>query len=240
MSVMQENVRQTARNPSRLRRLTAVLLAAALSLTPALVGTAHAAGSSGSVNVPTPSRAAASPEARAEAAYEKGLTHKKLAWKAETKAAAATSEKKKARFTKRAQKEYVKAQEQYLKVLKALPEHYKAANEMGYALRKTGDYRRAIGAYNLALKTNPDFLEAIEYRGEALVQLGFYDETRADYMRLFREKRELADQLMVAIDKWAATQTDPGVREKDFLQWRESRRNVGVLGDQAGTTGGSW
>ena len=124
--------------------------------------------------------------------------------------------------------------------LKLLPEHYKAANEMGYALRKTGDYKPALVAYNLALKTNPDFLEAIEYRGEALVQLGHYDETRDDYMRLFREKRELADQLMVAIDKWAATQTDPGVREKEFLRWRESRRSVGVLGDQAGTTGGSW
>ena len=134
----------------------------------------------------------------------------------------------------------MKAQQQYVKTLKLLPEHYEAANEMGYALRKTGHYKRAIGAYNLALKTNPNYLEAIEYRGEALVQLGFYDETREDYMRLFRENRELADQLMAAIDKWALTQTSPDARTKEFLEWRESRRDLSVLGEQVGSSGGSW
>ena len=219
-----------------------LLLAAILLISPGFISPVLAAGSSGGggVSAPTPSRSPASPEEQAEAAYKKGLKHKARAWKAEAKAEAATSEKKRARYAKRAEKEYRKAQAQYVQTLKVLPEHYKAANEMGYALRKTGNYKQAIGAYNLALETNPNFYEAIEYRGEALVQLGAFDQAKEAYMRLFREKRELADQLMAAIDKWAAGQTNPDALTKDFLQWRESRRGIGVLGDQVGSSGGSW
>lgn len=237
MSVMHQ------RSAVNLKSPVALVLAFVLAIAPLTMSPAYAAGSSGGgggIAPAAPSRAPASPEEQAQAAYKKGLKHKARAWKAEEKAAAATSEKKRARFTARAQKEYVKAQQQYVKTLKLLPEHYEAANEMGYALRKTGHYKRAIGAYNLALKTNPNYLEAIEYRGEALVQLGFYDETREDYMRLFRENRELADQLMAAIDKWALTQTSPDARTKEFLEWRESRRDLSVLGEQVGSSGGSW
>ena len=51
--------------------------------------------------------------------------------------------------------------------MKIYPQNYKAANELGYALRKSGDYRKAIGAYNYALEINPNFHQATEYRGEA-------------------------------------------------------------------------
>jgi len=232
----------TARKITGVQRV-ALILAAALLVGLGFSGSALAAGSSGgggAISAPTPSRSPASPEEQAEVAYQKGLKHKARAWKAEAKAEAATSEKKRARYTKRAEKEYKKAQALYVQTLKVLPEHYKAANEMGYALRKTGNYKQAIGAYNLALETNPDFYEAIEYRGEALVQLGAFDQAKDAYMRLFREKRELADQLMAAIDKWAAKQTNPDALTKDFLKWREDRRGVGILGDQVGATGSSW
>lgn len=228
---------------TKVRHIGALFFAMIIALAPMGAGTAHAAGSSGGgggISAPTPSRSPASPEEIAQSAYKKGLKHKARAWKAEEKAETASSDKKRDRYAKRAQKEYLKAQSQYAKTLQILPEHYEAANEMGYALRKTGNYEKAIGAYNVALQTNPNFLQAIEYRGEALVQLGYYDQTREDYMRLFREDRELADQLMAAIDKWALTQTNPDAQVKAFLEWRESRREVGVLGDQIGSSGGSW
>lgn len=204
---------------------------------------AHASGSSGGgsavPSAPVQSRPD-SPEKQAEVDYLKGLKHKEKAWKAEEKAAAAASDRRRAREEKRAAKEYNKAQNKFADVLRAFPEHYKAANELGYVLRKQGAYESAIGAYTLALNIYPEFLQAVEYRAEAYVAVGFYDEARDAYMRLFRENTELADELMVSMQAWAAEQEEPGARARNFMEWIDSRQDVSSFGELNESNSSGW
>lgn len=59
-----------------------------------------------------------------------------------------------------------------------------AWNELGFALRQTGQYAEALTAYDRALRLRPDFPEALEYLGEAYVKLGRLEEARAILARL--------------------------------------------------------
>lgn len=219
-----------------------VLLVAALSISAgvpvSLASGSGGAGAAGS-SAPVDSRPD-SPEQEAEATYKKGLKHKGRAWKAEKKGLAASSDKKREKQQRRAAKEYKKAQDQFVEVLQILPEHYKAANELGYVLRKQGKYERAIGAYNHALVVYPDFLQAIEYRGEAFIAVGFYTEAKQAYMRLFRDDTELAEQLMVRMREWSAEQSDPGAKARDFVEWIEERQNVSAFGELTESASPGW
>jgi len=217
---------------------TAVLLVFSLGQQMAIAAPSGGGGG-GTGAAPVDSRPK-SPEQQAEAAYLAGIKHKERAWKAEEKAQAATSDKKRAKQEKRAAKSYKKAQDEFASVLQVFPEHYKAANELGYVLRKQGNFERAIGAYNYALKIHPDFLEAIEYRGEAFVALGYYDEAKAAYMRLFRDNGELADMLMTKMRSWAADQTEPSARARDFVEWIEERQNVSAFGELTESSASGW
>ena len=111
---------------------------------------------------------------------------------------------------------------------------------MGYVLRKQGHFDKAIGSYNYALQLYPDFLQAIEYRAEAFVAVGFYDEARESYMRLFRENAELADELMVSMQTWAAAQESPNARARNFIEWIESRQNVSSFGELTESKSSGW
>ena len=200
-------------------------------------------GASGVPSTPSPGRDL-SPEQQAEKSYNAGLKYKARAWKAEQKAEAAKSEKGAARQLKRAAKDYRKAQDEFARVLQVLPEHYKAANELGYVLRKQGNYKKAIGAYNYALQLYPEFAQAIEYRGEAFVALGLYDQAKEAYMHLFRSNSELAEELMTSMRNWrdeqAKSGSTPGARTKDFLQWLEKRQNVSAFGEITESTSSGW
>jgi tetratricopeptide (TPR) repeat protein len=108
------------------------------------------------------------------------------------------------------------------KALKLRLDHYQAANELGYALRRAGDAQKAIGAYNLALSIKPDFLEAIEYRGEAYLALGRFDAAKAAYLTLFRSDADLAARLLAAM---LAITDAPD----DFKAWAAERRELATL-----------
>lgn len=214
-----------------------------------LVGSApaFASGSGGGAgsapSSPSPGRSL-SPEQKSEKSYNAGLKYKARAWKAETKAEAAKSDKAKAKHMKRAAKDYRKAQDEFAKVLQILPEHYKAANELGYVLRKQGNYKKAIGAYNYALQLYPEFDQAIEYRAEAFVAIGLYDQAKEAYMHLFRSNSELAEELMTSMRNWrddlAKEGSTPGARTKDFLQWLEKRQSVSAFGEITEATSSGW
>ncbi|MCB1685483.1 MAG: tetratricopeptide repeat protein [Pseudomonadales bacterium] len=135
----------------------------------------------------------------AKACYRDGVRQKERAWKQEEKAAKEKKDRARDKALAQAQKSYKKAVDYQIKALQILPTHNEAANELGYALRETGDYKRAIGAYNLALELKPDFWQALEYRGEALLAMGFFGETKEAHMTLFREEQDLAVELMTAI-----------------------------------------
>ena len=104
------------------------------------------------------------------------------------------------------------------------------ANELGYALRKTGDFRKAIGAYNFALKINPNYHQATEYRAEAYLALGLYEQTRQSYMILFRNNRDLADQLMASFDTWAESRAEEfSETEQAFWSWVQERKRIAKM-----------
>ena len=96
--------------------------------------------------------------------------------------------------------------------VQANPQHHEAANELGYALRRMGQYSQAIQWYDHALELQPKFLEAIEYRGEAYLAVGKIDAAKQAYMELFRNDPELAAQ--------AWTEPDPLTdRERQVLRF---------------------
>lgn len=167
-----------------------------------------------------------SPEHIASSSYRSGIKYKERAWRYEDKAAAAKKEKKRDKLLAKAQRAYVKAKEKQSAVLQIQPRNHDAANELGYALRKSGEVQKAIGAYNYALELKPDFLPAIEYRAEAYLALGFLNETKSSYMRLFREDEALAAQLMAAIDKWLEAQTEQHEAITDFRRWASERQRL--------------
>ncbi len=202
--------------------------------------TAHAAGSGGgSAGGGFPSQGASkpkSPEQIASSSYRSGVRHKEKAWKLEAKAAKAKKDKKRKSLLAKAKKEYTKAKEKQATVLQIQPRNHEAANELGYALRKLGDYQKAIGAYNYALELEPGFLPAIEYRGEAYLALGFLNETKAAYMRLFREDEALAAQLMEAIVAWLDAQDDTKDEVQDLARWASERQRLVSFSGQPQST----
>lgn len=167
-----------------------------------------------------------SPEQIASSSFRSGIRHKERAWRFEDKAAKAKKEKKRKSLLAKAQREYVKAKDKQATVLQIQPRNHEAANELGYALRKSGDFQKALGAYNYALELKPDFLQAVEYRAEAYLTLGFLDETKSSYMRLFREDEALAAQLMNAITQWLEAQSEQSEAVDDFGRWASERQRL--------------
>lgn len=227
-----------------MKNLACLTLLLTLSLS---AGAAFAAGSGGGGGpIPTTSGTTKSPEQIARAQYKYGLKQKDKALRALEQAQQASSDKKRAKFEKRAQKAFTKAADHHKKVLQADPKHFKAANELGYALRKSGDFRNAVGAYNYALQLKPDFLEAIEYRGEAFIALGYFNEARGAYLRLYREDQNLALELMSAMTKWVdqrSAGTEPmNEAEQGFADWiAERKRLVGFSTNPAAQRpAGAW
>jgi tetratricopeptide (TPR) repeat protein len=64
------------------------------------------------------------------------------------------------------------------------PWHDNAHAMLGYAWRKLGDYDQSLAAYDTALTLNPRNRSALEYLGEAYLDLGRHDDARAMLLRL--------------------------------------------------------
>ena len=188
--------------------------------------TAQAAGSGGGGSVDAiPQREAVSPEEASERALRAGIRLRDKALKQEAKATNAKSDRAREKALKKATKLYERAAKKQGDALKYNPRNYAAANELGYALRKSGEYRKAIGAYNYALQLNPRFYQATEYRGEAFLALGLFAETQADYMTLFRNDQALAEMLMQKYDAWLeARNGSMNDSEQAFAKWVEERK----------------
>lgn len=138
-----------------------------------------------------------------------------------------------------ARKEYAAALKEFQTATTAKPDNYRAHNGAGYALRKLGDYDRALQSYDRALALAPASTEAIEYRAEAYLGLNRLDEARQAYMHLFVHDRAASNVLMKAMRAWlenrrvqpgavdpaAVAAFDAWVRERDMLA-----SSVGNLG----------
>ncbi len=225
-----------------IRPIFCLVLMALLTCGMGLPHHSHAAGSGGgSDDYPTNSRGLSAAQLSGKA-FRAGLKHRDRGLAFEAKAAKAKSDGSRDKALAKAQREYTKAVDKQGEAVRLYPQNYKAANELGFALRKTGDYRKAIGAYNYALDINANFYPAVEYRAEAFLALGLYDQTRSSYMLLFRNDRELADQLMAHIDEWIGkTASTDSSAESAFIAWVEERKRIAkITSDLSNTNTRAW
>ena len=83
--------------------------------------------------------------------------------------------------------------EHMAKVIERRPWDAEAHNLSGHAWRKLGNYERALVLYDKALELNPHHRGALEYLGEAYLELDRPDDAGALLQRLETECRRVAD-----------------------------------------------
>ena len=77
--------------------------------------------------------------------------------------------------------------EHMAKVVAANPAYDMVWTRLGYAWRRLGNYEKSLAAYDEALKLNPSNRGALEYLGEAYLQMGRIDDARKVAARLVGE-----------------------------------------------------
>ncbi len=91
--------------------------------------------------------------------------------------------------------------------LEARPWLDNAHNLMGFAYRRLGDYPAALDAYDKALTLNPYNRGALEYLGEAYLELDRFDDAKGTLLRL-AEACKLAgdgsDDALASCEEWQA------------------------------------
>jgi tetratricopeptide (TPR) repeat protein len=169
------------------------------------------------------------PEEQAKQAYNQGVRAVKAADKLSKSADEAKDEKKQTKALDKAKRQYENARGYFAAALQRKADMYEAWNYVGYTSRKLGEYEKALQSYNEALRLNPSYAEAIEYRGEAYLGLNRIDDAKNAYMQLFQSSRPLADQLMAAMQKYVSDRRAAGnaAPEVDALaQWIDERSNI--------------
>ena len=78
------------------------------------------------------------------------------------------------------------------KVVARRPHHDNAWARLGYAWRKLRDYDRSLAAYDRALTRNPRNRAAMEYLGEAYVELNRVNEAKVMLDKLAAECRRIS------------------------------------------------
>ncbi len=116
---------------------------------------------------------------------------------------------------------------------------YEAWNYLGYCQRKLGHYQDALLAYDRALALKPGYLEAIEYRGHAYLGLDRLSEAKEAYLTLFAGNRQLAAQLLTAMQEWVGERRGnaagvDGAMLESFASWVNERS--AIAGQTAGLT----
>lgn len=208
-------------------RKPAALAAALLLALPAAALAEGGAPSPSSSSIPMPQL---TPEQKADQHYNRGIKLREKAWELEEKAAAA-SDGERAKLEAKIEKSYRKAAREYESAVELDRNHYRALSDLGYALRKLGDYDAALDAYDRALELAPNYAEAIEYRGEAYLGLGRLEDAKAAYLQLFAGDRERADTLMAAMQQWVERhRQDPGAHDpaavEAFAAWVSERAEL--------------
>jgi tetratricopeptide (TPR) repeat protein len=160
-----------------------------------------------------------SPQQQAIDFYNAGLKHRDKALDYLKEADQAGSDKERAKLEGKANKEFEKAIEQYRMATKMNPQFYQASSDLGFALRKTGEYALALESYNRALSLAANYTPAIEYRAEAYLGLDRTDEAKEAYMQLFTADRSRADELMASMKRWVEKRkADPGKLTPEAVQ----------------------
>src|SRR5262249_18935184 len=147
----------------------------------------------------------------------------------EDKAATASNDKDRQKQLDKAKDQYDDAVDDYKKAIGYDQTMYQAMNELGYALRKVGNYKDSITAYNMALQVRPNFPQAIEYRAEAYLGLSMYKEVQDSYLALVRDNQDEAAALMRALEAWMQLHQDNQTPDqKAFNDWIIERKAVAM------------
>jgi len=162
------------------------------------------------------------PEQRAVEAYNSGITARDKAWKLEKKLAAATDDGPRGKLAAKIEKTYRSVAKSQKKAVGLNPTMFEAYSELGYSLRKLGDYEASLAAYDMALELEPGYAQAIEYRAEAYLGLGRVDDAKTAYMTLFEGQSDQAGALLEAMQKYVAD--NPNVA--DFSSWVSERAEI--------------
>lgn len=101
----------------------------------------------------------------------------------------------------RVMKDWATAESAFRQAIVQQPTLADAWNELGYALRNQRRYGESVDAYHEALRLHPDFPEALEYLGEAYVEMGRLEEARRVLGRLRALDAGRANELAEAIEK---------------------------------------
>lgn len=171
------------------------------------------------------------PEQKAAVSYQAGLKHRDRAMNLEVKAATETRDKKLAKLNKKIQKEYLKATDDFEKSIEHHSGYFEVHSSLGFALRKVGRFDESLAAYNTSLSINPEYGNAIEYRGEAYLGLNRIAEAKDAYMKLFNLDPALAEQLLTAMNEWVESRrVDPKgldtTEVEQFATWVQQRTEL--------------
>jgi tetratricopeptide (TPR) repeat protein len=171
--------------------------------------------------------------------YESGLARSAEADELMRQAMGTASVPRSRELRTRAGAGYRRAEAAFEEVVSASPRLYQAWNQLGYARRRAGDHPRALQAYAMALRLQPGYGPAIEYRAEAHLALGHLEDVKAAYLELFGSEPALAAELSRAIAAWLRRPTGKPAAEDvaAFRSWFQERQQ---LAKQAGGDGGSW
>lgn len=165
----------------------------------------------------------------AERHYKNGLRHRDAAWVYEEKMSGTKDEKDRQAYAKFIHQTYLRALGEFEKAVAADPEFYQAFSSLGYVRRKTGDLDAGLEAYNQALKLNPTYSEAIEYRAEAYLELGRIDDMKQAYGILVSLSKPHADRLLTFVDGWVESQDTESI-QADLIPWvKEKRKTLGKV-----------
>lgn len=191
-----------------------------------------------------PSLPERSPQQEARDLFNQGLRQRDKAWKLEERAQG-ESEAAAAKLLAKARTQFERAAKRFERATELDPNLYQAWASLGYAQRRLGLYDAALLAYDRALALNPNFPEALEYRGEAYLGLDRPAEARQAHARLSIVSPEHARTLLLAIRDWVeARRTDPkGVAAEELeatATWVQDRAQTGGLVASAPATSETW
>jgi tetratricopeptide (TPR) repeat protein len=210
-----------------------LMITTTLAVAPVAIALAHGGGSmpSGGSPAGTVTSTPRSADEGAKSAYNAGVKNVKRAQEYDADAAKASTPEKIAKAHEKAQKAYRESLASFIDAVGFQPKMYQAWNYLGFTNRHLGNYEDALSSYAKALEINPNYPEAIEYRGEAYLGLNQVEDAKGAYMALFRDSRPLADELMVAMHRWADArrQDAQGLSSADveaFAKWMDERAGI--------------
>ncbi len=160
--------------------------------------------------------------------YNTGLKNRDKAIALQERAKSASTEEKRAKLLKKADKKFRSSIKYFNKSLENVKGFYQAYSSLGFAYRKTGDLQASLEAYNKSLAIKPDYPQAIEYLAETHLALGELEKVKAAYTTL-EEKHppEFAALLLTAIEFWLVKPNElniPDAQMDSFREWAKGRK----------------